>query len=132
MTIYLDDQHKYRQNNDTPIVYGEEEWHAESRPPYICDFCHHTLIKLQDRSGLSISWYCNNCKSEYDPEVELRTKSKISMSEGSTKNPSVAYPPEAQLKRKKNEPRGSFRRLQERGIKITNYQERGWRKQNDE
>jgi hypothetical protein len=124
MTKYLDDQHKYRQNNDTPIVYDEEEWYAESRPPYICDYCHHTLYKLQDRSGLSISWYCNNCKVEYDPEVELRSKSKISMSEGPVTNPSVSYAPETGIKRNKKEVKGGLKVLSERhGVKVTSYSE---------
>jgi hypothetical protein len=71
----------------------------------------------------------------YPDKTEVKTKSRLSTAQQDNNNnedPSVAYPPEAQLNRKKNEPRGSFRRLQERGIKITNYQERGWRKQNDE
>ena len=32
--------------------------------------------------------------------------------------------PEVGLKRRKQEPKGTFKKLQERGIKITNYQER--------
>ena len=123
MTKYLSDKYGYgyRPNTDSPIVYGEEEWNAESRPPYICDFCHHTLVKLQNKTN--VSWFCRNCNTEYDPETEteLRSESKISMAEGPVTDPSVSYAPQAGLKRKKNEPRGSFRKLQERGIRITNY-----------
>jgi hypothetical protein len=126
MTKYISDKYGYRYRPiiDTPVVAGEEEWYAESRPPYICDFCHHTLIKLQDRSGLNQSWYCNNCHQEYDPEAELRTKSKISMSEGPVTNPSVSYAPEVGLKRKKREVKGGLKVLSERhGVKVTSYSE---------
>jgi hypothetical protein len=41
--------------------------------------------------------------------------------------PAVTLLPERGLKSKTNTPKGTFRKLQERGIKITNYHERGWR-----
>lgn len=56
------------------------------------------------------------------------TKSKLSMSEGATKNPGVSYAPEIGIKRKNKEPKGTFKNLQDRGLKITNYSEKGWRK----
>jgi hypothetical protein len=52
------------------------------------------------------------------------------MSEGPVKNPYVSYAPEAQLKRKKNEPGGTIKVLKDRGMNIVNYKETGWRKQN--
>jgi hypothetical protein len=125
MTKYLETKNPWNKPIDIPVVAGEEEWYSESRPPYICDFCHHTLVKLQDRSGLNQSWYCNNCHQEYDPdlEAELRTKSKISMSEGPVTNPSVAYAPDRTLTRKAKEIKGGLKTLQARGINITSYKE---------
>jgi hypothetical protein len=87
------------------------------------------LSKLQDRSGLNQSYYCTTCQVEYDPETELRSKTPLTMSEGPTKNPSIAYAPEAQLKRRKNEPRGSFKVLKDRGMNITNYSEKKFRRE---
>ena len=93
--------------------------------PDICDQCHHTLIKLQDRSGLSISWFCNNCKVEYDPEAELRSKSKLSMSEGPIEEPAVtalAIPDgTAFYNKKKPVYHGGVKTLAEKGLKIVNY-----------
>jgi ribosomal protein L37AE/L43A len=124
MTKYVSDKYGYRPIIDTPVVAGEEEWYAESRPPYICDFCHHTLIRLQDRSGLNVSWYCNSCNTEYDPEAELRTKSGLSMSEGPVTNPSVAYAPEKTLTKKKKEVKGGLKKISERsGVRVTSYKE---------
>ena len=54
------------------------------------------------------------------------------MSEGPIEEPAVTLLREVRIKRKKKEVKGTFRKLQERGIKITDYKERGWRKQNDE
>jgi hypothetical protein len=138
MTKYTEDKNPWNKNKpaetEIPITLGEEEWYAESRPPYICDFCYRTLIKLQDRSGLNTSWFCNSCNMEYDPEseTELRSKTSLTMSEGPVTNPSVSYTPERTLKRRNTEPKGTFKKLQERGIKITNYSERGFRKEKED
>jgi ribosomal protein L37AE/L43A len=131
-TKYYSDKNPWNKPTDTPITLGEEEWYAESRPTYICDFCHHTLIKLSDRSGINISWYCNNCNTEYDPETELRSKTPLTMAEGPVTNPSVSYAPERTIKRRKTEPRGSFKVLRERGVNIVNYKETGWRKEKED
>lgn len=134
-TKYHSEKNKFdRQDKDTPISIGSEEVYAESRPPYICDMCHQTLIKLQDRSGLSISWYCNNCKSEYDPEEELglRSESEIVTAQGPAEEVGVSYAPTKELTRKKNEQRGTFKVLRDRGLNITKYEERGWRRENED
>jgi hypothetical protein len=75
MTKYTESKNTWSKpiETNTPITLGEEEWYAESSPPFICDFCHRTLIKLQDRSGLNQSWFCNGCNQEYDIETELRS-----------------------------------------------------------
>jgi hypothetical protein len=90
------------------------------------------LHKLSNHAG-DTSYYCSFCKRESNVEDdELRSKGKIIMSEGPIEEPAVTLLPEVGLKRKNKEPKGTFRKLQERGIKITDYKERGWRKQNDE
>jgi ribosomal protein L37AE/L43A len=129
MTKYVSDKYGYRPIIETPITAGEEEYYAESRPPYICDFCHHTLIKLQDRSGVNQSWYCNSCNTEYDPETELRSKQSLTMSEGPVTSPSVSYAPEKKLTRKKREIKGGLKVISERsGVKVTSYSETNTRR----
>jgi hypothetical protein len=128
MTKYLENKNPWSRKKpaETPITLGEEEWYAESRPPYICDFCHRTLIKLQDRSILNTSWFCNSCNAEYDPESEseLRSKTSLTMSEGPVTNPSTAYAPEVGLKRKDKEIKGGLKKLSERsGVRVTSYKE---------
>jgi hypothetical protein len=89
---------------------------------YICNFCHRTLSRLSDHSG-NESFYCNFCSIETLAE-ESRSKSKLTVP-NRIEEPAVTLLPEVGLKRKNKEPK-------ERGIKITDYKERGWRKQNDE
>jgi hypothetical protein len=123
LTKYLNDKHRGRPNADTPIVAGDE-WYGESRPPFICDHCHTILSKLIQRNGLSPSWYCNRCNVEYDPEAELRSKSKISMSEGPTTTPLASTKfPEPTVGRSPPPVRGTFAELQRRGMKIKNYKD---------
>jgi hypothetical protein len=62
----------------------------------------------------------------------IRRKSKLTTRSKPPEEPPLTLLPERGLKRKKNEPAGGFRKFQERGIKITNYHEHGWRKQNEE
>jgi hypothetical protein len=55
----------------------------------------------------------------------LRSQSKITVPDGmdNNRNPAVSHPPEATLKRKKKELTGSFKALQQRGVRFTNITE---------
>ena len=61
------------------------------------------------------------------PDENTRRKGKLTTRTELPEEPAVTLLPERGLKSKTNTPKGTFRKLQERGIKITNYHERGWR-----
>ena len=82
------------------------------------------LSKLIQRNGLSPSWYCNRCHVEYDPEAELRSKSKISMSEGPPDTPLASTNfKEPTVGRSPPPEPSTFAELQRRGMKIKNYKD---------
>lgn len=56
-------------------------------------------------------------------ETDVRSDSPLTTSDGPIEHPSVAYPPEPELKRKKTEIKGGLAELQKRGFKIKNYTE---------
>ena len=132
MTKYFEDRNKFRKE-ETPIVAGSE-WTRDPKREYICSYCRRTLHRLADKNGLNESFFCSFCSIESLPEEDLRSKSKIAPPEriDNSDNPSVSYAPEVGIKRKNKEPKGTFRTLQERGIKITNYSEKGWRKESND
>jgi hypothetical protein len=90
----------------------------------ICDF-HDWLT-----SGQNPSLYCAKCVIEFPDKSEVKSKSRLSIPLSfNNDNPIVSFAPEPGLKEKQKEPRGTFKVLRDRGIKIVNYQERGWRKE---
>jgi hypothetical protein len=120
---------------DSPISIAAENYDDRIiNREYSCSYCNRILSKLVDRSGLNPSWYCNFCSIEVIPseEAELRSKLRLKVPSGTIQEAAVSYAPEKVLKRKRTDPKGTFKILRERGINITNYQERGWRKQNEE
>jgi hypothetical protein len=136
MTKYYSDKNKFVTGKpvDTPISIPAERYDDSIlRREYSCEYCHRTLNKLIDSSHQNPSWYCSSCNIKVIPseEAELRARSRLKVPSGPIQEAAVAYAPEKGLKRKKNEPKGTFRRMQERGIKITNYSERNWRKEKE-
>lgn len=136
MTKYYDNRnYGYRYTErDTPIVASGDYEQMDSRKEHYCPYCQLKLSRLMDSSGQNPSLYCSKCIIEYPDKSEVKSKSHLSTPQKSNnENPAVAYPPEPGLRRKKNEPRGTFKLLQDRGEKISNYHEHGWRKekQND-
>jgi DNA-directed RNA polymerase subunit RPC12/RpoP len=129
MTRYTD-RHHTLPNKD--IVVVGNEYNKDAQREYICNYCQRTLSRLIDYSGENPSLYCSYCSIEVIPEIEkdLRAKSKLEVPDGSDIEPSVSYPPDPNdiNRNKDNELKGTFRALQDRGIKITDYKERGWRK----
>jgi hypothetical protein len=128
MTRYLDQKRIAQSNNDISIIGEEQLREIDNRDhprTYSCDYCHRTLSRLIDSSGnnADICYYCNYCKTtKYDIE-ELRSESYLETSEGPVTDPYVSYAPEPTIKRKKKEPKGGFKALQDKGIKITSYTE---------
>jgi hypothetical protein len=80
---------------------------------------------LHGRSGENVSYYCNFCSVETNPqEKELRSKPRIEPHEGGNKVPLVSTKfTEPTVGRKKKELTGSFKVLRERGMKFTNITE---------
>ena len=91
-----------------------------------------SLFDSSESDSVSVSSSSSSSGIESEIEEDTRKKPRVKVHKGKVTEPAIGYTPEVGLQRKKTEPRGSFRRLQERGIKITDYKERGWRKQNDE
>ncbi|HEY6404675.1 MAG TPA: hypothetical protein VIX38_01195 [Nitrososphaeraceae archaeon] len=91
-------------------------------------------MHIRDSSGANadMGYYCTFCSITSYPDDNTRRKGKLTTRTELPEEPAVTLLPERGLKSKTNTPKGTFRKLQERGIKITNYHERGWRKQNEE
>ena len=129
MTIYH--SKKYTIKPDTPISIPNYEY--ENRTFY-CNYCQQTLNKLIDSSGQNPSWFCNNCSIEVFPteEVGLRSKSRLTTPEPN-ESPSISYPPDpnANFYKKKTQIRGVLKEMQKRGVKITSFQEKNWRQEEE-
>ena len=123
MTKYYEEQNKIermrQQKADLPIAINAE--HAkEDRKRYYCNYCQYNLVKISDQE-----YFCNHCKTSAYPQVEqLRSKSKITTPIGLNMEPCLSYLPEPDnLSKKPIEPKGTFKTLRDRGIKITSYKE---------
>lgn len=92
------------------------------------------MLHIRDSSGANAdtAYYCTFCFITSYPDGNTRRKGKLTTRTEPPEEPAVTLLPERGLKSKTNTPKGTFRKLQERGIKITNYHERGWREQNEE
>jgi hypothetical protein len=96
----------------------------DSREEHYCPCCQLRLSRLIDSSGLNTSYYCNHCSIEVLPSItEVRSKSKIVTPEGPVESPFVSYPPEPSIGRQPVEPKGLFKFLRDRGMRITNYKD---------
>ena len=138
MTKYFDSQNRNKgiphdNSYETPITTTDYTQMESGNVTRYCPYCHVSLSRLIDSSGFNPSYYCSRCVIEYPDKTEVKTKSRLATSEQSNNNdnPSVGYAPEVGLSRKKNEPKGSFRRLQEKGIRITSYKDT-FRKEKEE
>jgi hypothetical protein len=133
MTKYYSEKHKFEKDSsyDSPISLRDyTQIESSNNITRQCPYCNITLSRLIDYSGLNPSFYCSKCVIEFPDKTKVKTKSRLATTEQTNNNddPSVAYAPEVGLKRKNKEPKGTFRKLKERGINIISYEERGWRK----
>jgi hypothetical protein len=137
LTKYFDSKHFSQPNHNDIATIGEDQIREVEgkEKEFICDMCRcsNTLVRLIDSSGENNNYYfCSRCKTSVYDTDNLRTEDHLEMSDGPIEEVAVSHTPERTLKRKKNEPKGTFRKMQERGMHITNYQERGWRKEKEE
>jgi DNA-directed RNA polymerase subunit RPC12/RpoP len=110
-------------NKDKVII--SSEYYENDRPSYICSICNQTLIRLTDAGQNNTSFWCRHCSIEWNPEEEnLRKESKITVPDRNIE-PAVATTPgipDIRI-RHESEPKGAFKALQQRGLKITDYKE---------
>lgn len=108
---------------DTPIPISEEYTRPDNdKTQYVCSYCQCNLAKINEEE-----WYCNRCSLFQYPNIEsVRSKSRISTPIGLNMEPLVSYTedPDARFfKDKTPEPKGGFKALKDRGIRITSYKE---------
>ena len=129
MTKYTDSHNYSVKNPDIPISLPDYTRIESDSVDHYCRYCQFKLSRLIDSSGQNPSLYCSKCLIEYPDKTEVKTKSRLSTpSKSNADDPSVSYAVEPQLRRKKTEPKGTFKALKDKGIRITNYSEKGWRK----
>jgi hypothetical protein len=108
------------------VVIGDE-WTGEDRPTFLCSWCNRTLGKLIDSSGQNPSWYCNHCQISFDPDQEnLRKESKLLVPDRD-QEPLITsiqhdYSEDVEIHHTP-EPRGAFKALQQKRLRITDYKE---------
>ena len=113
---------------DDKIIISSE-YYENDRPSYICSFCNQTLSRLSDAGGNNSTYWCRNCSVEFDPESEnLRKESKISVPERHEETLVAQTPGQEYLNKKIEinhtpEIKGGLKALQQRGMKITHYEE---------
>jgi hypothetical protein len=70
-------------------------------------------------------YYFNRCSVSQYPDIEsVRSKSRLSTPIGLNLEPCLSYLPDGNPTPKDIEPEGAFKALQDKGIKITSYDER--------
>jgi ribosomal protein L37AE/L43A len=123
MTKYYGEQKRIdkirQQKADLPIVISGEHT-KEDKKRYYCNYCQYNLVKISDNE-----WYCNHCKtSAYPQHEQLRSKSKITTPIGMNLEPCLSYAPDPNAQDNNPEIQGTFKALADKGIKITQYEER--------
>lgn len=121
MTKWSKENTKANQYSDRPIAIATSE---DDEPEIICPSCHcNTVVKVESDD------YCTRCKHTFNvkQEVEIAT-GKIVESDNMDDNSEtlISNPPDAldaYYGRSKPEYQGAFKALQDRGLKITSYNE---------
>jgi hypothetical protein len=130
MTKYFDSQNRNKgihdNSYDSPISIPDYIQMESSNVTRYCPYCHVSLSRLIDSSGLNPSWYCSRCVIEYPDKTKVKTKSHLATTEQSNNNdnPSVSYAPEVGLRKKDREIKGGLKKISERsGVRVTSYKE---------
>lgn len=114
--------------NDDKVTISSE-YYENVRPSYICSICNQSLVRLTDAGNNNSTYWCRHCSIEYDPESEnLRKESKISVPERNEETLVSQTPGQDYLNKKIEinhtpEIKGGLKALQQRGMKITHYEE---------
>ena len=115
-------------SKDDNVIISSEQYTGEERPTYSCNTCHCSLVRLSDRNNQNESWYCNRCSIEYPDATNIRHQLKISVPDRNPETLVSTTPGQDYLNKSVEinhtpEPKGTFKVLQQKGIKITNYKE---------
>jgi hypothetical protein len=111
-------------------VIISSEYYEDNRPSYICSICNQTLSRLSDAGGNNSTYWCRNCSVEFNPELEnIRRESKISVPDRNEETLLAQTPGQDYLNKRVEinhtpEIKGGLKALQQRGMKITHYEER--------
>jgi hypothetical protein len=117
----FNNNNKRKKRNDQVVISTNEEY--ENRI-YICPRCRRYLVKISAEEH-----YCNNCNIPFWPiRQQMREKHKLTTPEGVNKETFVATIPEDPIHQSTSygrppKVRGTLKALQDRGIKIKNYNE---------
>jgi hypothetical protein len=114
-----------KQPNKEKVIIAGEAYEAPEVTTFICNYCNRDLIKLSDSSGNNVSWYCNHCSIPFEPENEsIRHKQKLEVPDRNVEPAIATTPgiPDISI-RHEPEPKGAFKALQQRGLRITAYKE---------
>ena len=114
----------YSMEND--IIAIDKDSIPEKDRVYICSYCRRDLIRMSAEE-----YYCNNCQIPFWPiKQQVREKQKLTTPKGVNTETLIAYTPDPNDKTasttlgKPQKVRGGLKELQDRGIRITNYDER--------
>jgi DNA-directed RNA polymerase subunit RPC12/RpoP len=111
-----------RTPKDDKVVISSE-YYENDRPSYICSFCNQTLIRLTDAGQNNTAFWCRHCSVEFNPEDEnLRKESKITVPDRNIEPAaaSIGFDPDVSIHHTP-EPRGAFKTLQQKGLRIKDY-----------
>jgi hypothetical protein len=116
-----------KSKNDN-IIISSEQYSGEDRPTYYCDTCHCVLARLSDSNNQNESYYCNKCSIDYPDTTNIRQQLKVTVPDRNTETQVSNAPGQDYLNKRveihhEPEPKGAFKALQQKGIKITNYKE---------
>jgi hypothetical protein len=112
--------------NKEKVIISSEQYEAPEITTFICNYCNRDLIKLSDSSGKNVSWYCNNCSVPFEPEKEsIRHKQKLEVPDRNIEPAIATTPgiPDISI-RKEPEIKGGLKKFQEKGLRITHYEEK--------
>ena len=125
MTKWHDSNRGYIPRADTPISISSNNYEDVEDKTFYCKYCNRSLVWLRDSSGANAdtAYFCTFCSTTTYPDENTRRKPKVKPRDEPPDEPAISLLPERTLQRKKNQPRGSFRTLQERGAKITSYKD---------
>jgi hypothetical protein len=127
MTKYTDSHNALEVRQDIPIAFSSEKYELDmENKTYYCKWCNCNLI-LQDEG--TREYMCAHCNATEFPELDQSdVRSSHDLEVPDTANPTekdlaISYSPEPSLDKPPIELPGTFKALQNKGLRITNFRE---------